>query len=167
MVFGLMINTWHIFSRQKFIEKLFSKTNGIAQMNEQISAITAESAFLLRTFFFIAFGYSIDLNAMLNPEVALAGTVIVLILLFARFVFLRLFMHSSLFPEVLMIPRGLITILLFYIIPDKFQLHSFDRGILSFVVLVTALLMMVGLLFHRPTQEEEDTNLIIPGEAQV
>jgi len=53
-----------------------------------------------------------------------------------------------------MMPRGLITILLFYIIPDEFKLKGFNEGILFYVVIVTSLLMMVGLMFH--TQKKED-----------
>lgn len=48
-------------------------------------------------------------------------------------------------------PRGLITILLFYGIPETFKLSKFNEGILFFVILVTSLIMMIGsLAYGRP-----------------
>jgi len=76
---------------------------------------------------------------------------------------LRFFVHSSLFPEVLMIPRGLITIVLLYIIPQHLQLGSFNTGILFFVVLVTSLIMMAGLMLAK-TPKQVNKN-IEPGVA--
>ena len=44
-------------------------------------------------------------------------------------------------------PRGLVTILLFYSIPTQKSIGSFNEGILFFVVAVSSILMMIGLMF--------------------
>jgi hypothetical protein len=49
-------------------------------------------------------------------------------------------------PELLLMPRGLITILLFYGIPQQFKLNTFNNGILFFVILITSVLMMLGIM---------------------
>lgn len=153
MMFGLLINNWHLFKgRSKF--SIFQNEE-VGKINTQLSSITAESAFLIRTFFFVAFGYSINLGEILQPDVIIAGSLIVGILLVARLMLLGLFLKSSIFPEVLMVPRGLITILLFYLIPDNMKIGVFNEGILSFVVIVTSLLMMIGLLLYREKIDEQ------------
>jgi hypothetical protein len=122
-----------------------------------LKSITAESAFLIRTFFFILFGYGIELSFLQNSDVLLLGSVIVIILLAMRFVYLRIVHKYDLFPELFYIPRGLITVLLFYKIPEWQRLESFDEGVLFFVILVTTLIMMLGSLFYhdKPVELEE------------
>jgi Kef-type K+ transport system membrane component KefB len=163
MIFGLLVNNWHLIRRQKFLTGSFFNYDGMEQIGESMKSLTAESAFLIRTFFFVIFGYSIDLSLLLNREVIVVGSLIVGVLLLVRLLLLRFFVHSSLFPEVLMIPRGLITIVLFYIIPRHLQLGSFNTGILFFVVLVTSLIMMAGLMLAK-TPKQENKN-IEPGVA--
>jgi hypothetical protein len=62
-------------------------------------------------------------------------------------------------------PRGLITILLFYSIPASFRLQQFNEGILLFVILVTGLIMTAGSLFYR-NEEFENINDEIPVTAK-
>jgi hypothetical protein len=158
LVFGLILNN----SELAFVGKLKSiiKDVEMDSIVSQMRSITAETSFLIRTFFFILFGYSIQLNLLLVPAVWQLGSLIVLILLFARYLYLRLILRSNLFPEILLLPRGLVTILLFYSIPDEKSMEGFDIGILFFVVVVTSILMMIGLMFfgnkERRLESSED-----------
>ncbi|MCW5907517.1 MAG: cation:proton antiporter [Chitinophagales bacterium] len=159
MMFGLLINNWHLLRRQQLVKWSFFDNNEVEQIALLMKSLTAETAFLIRTFFFVIFGYSINVGMLFNKEVVIVGTLIVGILLLARVLLLRFFVHSSVMPEVLMLPRGLITIVLFYIIPENLRLKSFNEGILFYVVLLTSLLMMVGLMIHttdKPKKEEEE-----------
>lgn len=155
MIFGLLINNWHLIQRQQLVQLRLFKYDGMEQITESMKSLTAESAFLIRTFFFVIFGYSIDISLLFNQEVVIVGSLIVGVLLLVRLLLLRFFVHSSVFPEVLMVPRGLITIVLFYIIPAQLQLSSFNDGILFFVVLVTSLIMMVGLMLTKTPEAEK------------
>ena len=112
-------------------------------------SITAETSFLIRTFFFILFGYTINLELLAAPNVILLGSAIVGILFLVRFLYLRLILRANLFPELFLMPRGLVTILLFYSIPAEKSLSSFNVGVLFFVVVATSLIMMGGLLFFK------------------
>ncbi|MBL7719429.1 MAG: cation:proton antiporter [Flavipsychrobacter sp.] len=156
LVFGLILNN----SELAFIGRLRKLIEGVdmSSIVGQMHSITAETSFLIRTFFFILFGYSIELSLLLNPIVWQLGSAIVIILIIVRFLYLRLILKSNLFPEILLSPRGLVTILLFYNIPEYKRLESFDIGILFFVVVVTSLLMMVGLLFFKSENKFLETS---------
>jgi len=48
-----------------------------------------------------------------------------------------------------MAPRGLITILLFYSIPEDLVVEEFNSGILLLVILASSILMAVSLIRYR------------------
>jgi len=60
----------------------------------------------------------------------------------------------NLLPELFYIPRGLITILLFYKIPAWQRIEDFDEGVLFFVILATGLILMLGALIYRDRPTE-------------
>lgn len=153
LVFGLLMNNWNLIAHFSIIEKYFPRkqVNGLTHL---LHSITAETSFLIRTFFFVLFGFSIDLNLVLQKEVMLVGSVIVGVLLLTRFLYLRFFLKEQVFPEVVFIPRGLITILLFYKIPGFLQLNNFNEGILFFVILLSSIIMVLGMLFYKYTPED-------------
>jgi len=156
LVFGLLMNNLNLVPFRK-IHAYFPKTN-VEGITHLLHSITAESSFLIRTFFFVLFGFSIDLKIALQGEVMLVGSIIVAILLLTRFLYLRFFLKEQVFPEVVFIPRGLITILLFYKIPEYLKLENFNEGILFFVIMLSSVIMTVGMLFYKysPVDLAED-----------
>lgn len=147
LVFGLMVHNWDKIKLPR-LNRLFpiQQVHGIAA---SLHSITAESSFLVRTFFFILFGYSISLDFMREGEVWLVGGLIVAVLFLVRFLYLRYFMRTNVFPETFFIPRGLITIILFYKIPEAQKLSSFNDGILFFVILSTGVILSLGMIFTK------------------
>lgn len=152
MMFGLLMNNWNLV-KIKQINHLFPRER-VEETTLLLHSLTAESSFLIRTFFFILFGFSIDIKAALQSEVVLIGSAIVLVLFLARFLYLRFFLKESIYPEVMFIPRGLVTIVLFYKIPASFNLRSFNGGILFFVVMVSAIIMTLGMIFYKKKPED-------------
>jgi len=151
LVFGLVLNNTQLILRGKMSRFVRPKITEILHL---MRSITAETSFLLRTFFFILFGYSIEIATVATLDVAITGSLIVGILLVSRYLYLRFILKANLFPELFLMPRGLVTILLFYSIPQSRTMVNFNPGILLFVVIVTSLLMMLGLMmFH---QREDD-----------
>ena len=81
------------------------------------------------------------------------------------FVFNGTFKLDKITPEVFLAPRGLITILLFYSIPDE---HIPDiglfRGILLFVILFSCIIMTWSLIREKKKlethEEEEDFEIL-------
>ena len=108
--------------------------------------LSAESAFILRTFFFLAFGYSLELYYLFRPEVFLYGTVIIVAVYLIRWVYLHFIARAHLWPELLITPRGLISVLLFLSIPEYKMIAPFSNGILLFTIILSGLLMTIGLI---------------------
>lgn len=149
LIFGLLLNNWEK-TRIPFLDRFFSQDQVLATTTF-LHSITAEASFLVRTFFFILFGYSIDLNFLQQSEVWLVGSLIVAALFVVRFLYLRFFLKTNVFPETFFIPRGLITIVLFYKIPAVHKLTAFNDGILFFVILSTSLILSLGMIFTKQT----------------
>ena len=151
LVFGLVLNNSQLVMRGPL--KQLASAEHMNTILGLMRSITAETSFLLRTFFFILFGYSLDVTTIVKSEVIITGSLIVAILFAARFLYLRLILKANLIPELFLMPRGLVTILLFYSIPASRLMTGFNSGILFFVVVVTSLIMMFGLLFFHVKEE--------------
>ncbi|MFW5663222.1 MAG: cation:proton antiporter [Bacteroidota bacterium] len=143
-IFGLVLNNARLFFRSKLKDYLDFKV--VDLITKDFKIVTSETAFLVRTFFFVAFGLSINLQVFFEPTVILVGSVIVIILYLVRFINFKLFLKTNVLPEIFLAPRGLITILLFFSIPPIYQIQDFSSGILFFVIISTGLIMMIALM---------------------
>lgn len=152
LVFGLMVNNWEKIPFKRF-GRLFSGEE-VSSSRHFLHSITAESSFLVRTFFFVLFGFSMDLSFLTNSGVILIGSLIVLALFLVRFLYLRFVFKTKLFPEVFLIPRGLVTIVLFYKIPAGMKMSTFDDDILFFIILATGIIMSIGMIFYKKRNDE-------------
>lgn len=152
LVFGLMINNWEQIPLKKVTSRF--STEKLDSIRELLHSITAESSFLIRTLFFILFGYSIELSLLNNSEVVLVGSLIVLVLFLIRWLYLKFSFRTRVFPEVFFIPRGLITIVLFYKIPSHLKLSTFNDGILFFVILSTGIILSIGMIMYKKPNTE-------------
>ena len=152
LVFGMMINNWEKIPIKK-LSHYFPQTQ-VESLRHLLHSITAESSFLVRTFFFLFFGFSIQLDFVGEREVLIIGSLIVLALLLVRYLYLRFFLHTNIFPEVVFIPRGLITIVLFYKIPSALMLSTFNQGILFYIILCSSIIMTIGMIFYKKGNED-------------
>lgn len=152
LVFGLVIANMSLFFRGKLGKYLvLEKANSIY---EGLHIITLETAFVVRTFFFVIFGITITLSSMLSFDVALISLAIVVSIYLIRWVILTLFFGKDIMPQIFIGPRGLITILLFYSIPDSMTVPGFDKGILLFVIIVTSLIMTWALIRDKKVRSK-------------
>lgn len=147
LVFGLVMNNHRFFFRGKL--KKFVAHDAFDNIISTMKDVTAETSFLIRTFFFIMFGYSVDLHLLAEPGTIQLGLLILAILLFVRLLYIKLILKAKLFPLLLLMPRGLVTILLFFSIPAAKRIPNFNEGILFFIVAASSLLMMFGLLVFK------------------
>lgn len=160
LLFGLLVANW----KSTFFSKLYKwiPATKVTDVGQLLHSLSVESSFLIRTFFFFIFGLTINLHLLVDAEVIVAGSALVVTLFLIRMMYLRFFLHSHILPELFFMPRGLITILLFYSIPTVYKLSEFNEGILFFVILVTSTIMMAGsILYGRPKLEtiNEETPL--------
>ena len=151
LVFGLAVNNADQFMVGP-LKRWFNPARLTDELH-QLRSITAESAFLIRTFFFLLFGFSITLGKLLSPQLLIQGVLIVAALTAIRYFYLRYIAKTDLIPELFIAPKGLITVLLFYSIPQKHLIGEVSENILFLVILLTGVLMMVGLLMSREEPE--------------
>lgn len=147
LVFGLLIANMKLFFRGKLGEWLhFEKAKHIY---EGLHTITMETAFVVRTFFFVVFGLTISLASLANVNVAIISGLIILTIYAIRYVILRLFIGKDILPQLFIAPRGLITVLLFYAIPVEAQVVGFEPGILLFIIIGTSVIMTLALIMDK------------------
>ncbi|TSD66040.1 sodium:proton antiporter [Inquilinus sp. KBS0705] len=127
---------------------------------KQLFQLSAESAFIMRTFFFIIFGYTMDVYQLQNWAVIINGGLVLLVIYLVRFLYIKLALKTSLMPELVIIPRGLISVLLYYNLPSDVKIPAVGTGLLFVVILGTSIIMSLGLLatrrHTRSSQEFED-----------
>jgi len=132
----------------------------------ELHVITLETAFVLRTFFFVIFGITISLASLIDWKLGLISIVIVALLFGVRYLCLKLFVRKDIVPQLWIAPRGLITVLLLFAIPNgmvdahgdmlttydphmDFTIREFDQGILLFTILITSVIMTISLIMNR------------------
>jgi NhaP-type Na+/H+ or K+/H+ antiporter len=132
----------------KWIHRYFLYPNFLNDFN-QLHQISLEAAFLIRTFFFIIFGLTINLTEITSLKIIEYGIVITISIFLIRLVYLKYVAKFTLSPLVYMSPRGLISILLFFSIPEQYKIHDIESGILFLVILSTSIIMTFGVLTYR------------------
>lgn len=147
LIFGLVIANMPLFF-QGFMKR-FWKPDKSKELYEGLHVITMETAFVVRTFFFVIFGLTISLASLVNAQVALISGLIIASIYFIRYVILRIFIGKDILPQLFIAPRGLITVLLFYAIPESAEIEGFEPGILLFIIIATSLIMTFALIFDK------------------
>lgn len=142
--FGLFMNNADQIKSQKF-RKNFMYPNYKSDL-ERFYDISAESAFLIRTFFFVIFGFIISLKEFDNRETIVWGIMFLMAIYFTRAVYLLIMERKSLFPELFITPRGLITILMYLSLAENQKIPGITTGLLFVVILGSNILMSLGLI---------------------
>ena len=153
LIFGVILNNTHVFFRG-FLKKLI-RPEDIKGVRKEFIIITNETSFLIRTFFFVVFGITMNLEGLLSPDAIIVAVCVMFIIYLTRMLNLSVFIRSSIFPEMLIAPRGLVTILLFNRVTEKYGVVAFDEAILAWVIIGTNLMMMIGLIMSG--SREDDT----------
>ncbi len=152
LVFGLMLSNRNIFFPGKL--RVFLDETQMSTIFDNFKMITLESSFVVRTFFFVIFGFTIILTSLLNFEVWLVSILVLAVLYGIRFAWFRLVIRKNIYPDIWMAPRGLITILLFYSIPENLAVAQFNEGILLLVILASSITMAVSLIRYKKRPQE-------------
>ncbi len=155
LIFGLMLRNQ--FLLPNFIRKQIGYDDFV-EVFENFNLITLESSFVLRTFFFVVFGFSIVLSSIFTTQVWLLSISALLLLYGSRFLLLWIFVGKNISPEVYISPRGLISILLFFSIPKEYTLMDFEQGTLLFMIITTSLIMAFALIKSQSSKKTEEIN---------
>ncbi len=168
LIFGLIIKNINLFFPGK--TKIFLEEERMQQMYHELHIITLETAFVVRTFFFVIFGITIVLSSLLSLNVAIVSILIIASIYIIRWVILRVFVGADIQPQLFIAPRGLITVLLFYAIPAQAKVAEFESGILLFVIIATSLIMTWAMIKDKRKMgtplDEIDEEVLLRNEAE-
>ena len=141
--------------------KKYIKTDDVKKSDlHEFHLLTAESTFLVRTFFFLFFGFSIPLDSFVEFEPYIIGATVLLIMYGVRYFYLALVLNDEESKPLLYFsPRGLITILLFLSISDYDIQKSniVDEKVLLVIIIASMLIMIQGSI-KRTKKEDEESN---------
>jgi NhaP-type Na+/H+ or K+/H+ antiporter len=148
LVFGLVIANMELFFAGPFKKWLDKKK--AHEIYHGLHVITMETAFVVRTFFFVIFGVTIVFSTIASWSVIGISLVCLAVIYIIRYILLRATIGSDIVPQLYIAPRGLITILLYYDISQEVMYVSgFSSGILLFIIIGTSLIMTGSLIFNK------------------
>lgn len=152
LAFGLFLNNLHWIKHPRF-NKILAYDNFNKDLT-QLTQLSGESAFIVRTFFFLIFGFTLNIQSLFQLDVLRNGLVIIGIIYLVRIAYQKIFVKSASAAEYFLAPRGLISILLFFSIPDALKLKDLGDGLLFFVILATSVIMTLGFftIKKKPTE---------------
>jgi len=151
LTFGMVL-TNNQFLEHTFVNKVFNFTKFRNDL-ESFKKILIELTFLVRSFFFIMFGYYTKIDGLLDYHNIIAGLLITAGIFLLRMIFLKLVLKMPVVPLLFFSPRGLITILLFISIPMSSKVPIISEEVITLVILMTIFLMMLGNIFYKRKYE--------------
>jgi len=164
-IFGLILSNSTYFLPAYFLRGV--KPEKLEEQLKSFHLLTAESTFLVRTFFFLFFGFSISLSNLSDPSAYWYGLLIVGAMLLARYIYMAV-STLKIKPSNLTYhaPRGLISILLFFQIKEldnpQFQSDQIDQNLLLIVIILSIAILLIGTIKKTPqtgTAQKSDTEL--------
>lgn len=147
LVFGMVLENRELFLQGR-LAKYYDQV-AIKEVFKDFKVLTIETAFIVRTFFFVVFGMSISLASLFNMTVLQMSALILAIIYIVRYLILKIMLKKDIGLQVAIAPRGLISILLFYNIPEAFKIGDFESGIILFIVLATCIIMAISMVINK------------------
>lgn len=149
MLFGIFLANLELLRKVKWV-KVFH-IESLKKEHLRFKEIVAEGSFLIRTLFFLLFGFMIETEDLLDTESLLWAMAITAAIFIIRLAFMKLLKITE--KSILFIaPRGLITILLFLSIAQSDKVDLISTSLVIQIVIITALFMMFGLMQNKKTK---------------
>lgn len=152
LLFGLFVGHLDKLKQIRWVRKLV--TYNPESEVEMFTVLTVEGTFLIRSLFFLVFGYLLETSELFNPTTALWAFGMVALFLLVRVVQL-LISGLPLNPLLFIAPRGLITILLFLYIAPENSIDIVNKSLIIQVIVLTVLVMTFGLMAAPSSDNEE------------
>jgi cell volume regulation protein A len=144
LVFGIALSNSQLVENT-FIKK-FVQFDKFRNDVESFRKILRELTFIVRSFFFIMFGYYTSIGGLFNPRNVIVSLLITVGMLLVRGLFFRFVLRIPSLALVFFAPRGLITILLFLSIPVASKIPLINEEVVTLVILMT-IIVMIGSNF--------------------
>jgi hypothetical protein len=152
LLFGLFLGNLDELKNFKWINKL--RPQELNKEVHKLKEIIAEATFLVRTLFFLLFGYLMETSEILNTDTLMWAAVVVTAIFTFRAIQLKI-SGIPMVPLLFIAPRGLVNILLFLAIAPEQQIALVNTSLMIQVIILSSLIMMFGLV---ATKNEELIN---------
>jgi len=153
----LILSTGLFLNNADAIQNLWFRTTflykNLSSDLSQLYQLSAESAFILRTFFFVIFGFTMNVSELNDKPILMNGFFILATIYAVRLVCLKVFKAGSIAPIIYIAPRGLISILLYINLPDSLKIVQVGTSFLFLVVLGSSIVMTVGLILSKKNED--------------
>lgn len=154
MVVGLVLNNFVFVKPLPLIRRIHSYN--FSEELETFKHLVAEATFVIRTFFFILLGYSTLISDLMNAHAWIIASAIAACYIIPRIGILYFCTQSKrIEPLLWFAPKGLITILLIFSIPETELIAGFPNGAVMLLVLMSALLLTHGNLRYGKQQKKQ------------
>ena len=153
-IFGLFLGNIDKLQRIKLIQK--ANPNKLFSEVQKFGELVNEGSFLIRSMFFLIFGFLIEPSELFNLETLAFAVLIVVLIFVLRWIFLKI-TKMPIDPLLFVAPRGLITILLFLSIPTTLAIDQVNKSLVIQVIVLTAIVLMFGLMTSKSKKEIEAT----------
>ncbi|HEY1038575.1 MAG TPA: sodium:proton antiporter, partial [Bacteroidia bacterium] len=147
LIFGLFLTNIEKLKNLPFIRKM--NHDVLDKELGKFKDLLTEGAFLIRSLFFLLFGYLIKTEELLNADTFIWSLFITICIFGLRYLTLKLF-KLPILPLLFIAPRGLITILLFLSIEPFDTISIISQSLIIQVIILSAIIMMVGLIMNKP-----------------
>jgi len=153
LIFGLILSNNHLFERD--IVKKYIDFEKFRVDIKSFKTILTEFTFLVRSIFFILFGFYIKTEGLFDPRNLVVASSITAVIFLLRLIFLKQVLRMDLVPLLFYSPRGLITILLFLSIPPLSRTPLVSEEVITLVILFTILILVLGSLMVKRDKAPE------------
>jgi NhaP-type Na+/H+ or K+/H+ antiporter len=143
LIFGLYLGNINKLARFRPIKRFIE--DDFEQEVKKFKELNIEATFVIRTLFFILFGYLMETSEILNTHTLIWAIGIAAVIFIIRRIQLKI-SKLPVTPLLFLAPRGLITILLFLSIEPAQQIPLVNRSLVIQVIIIMALTMMFGLM---------------------
>lgn len=165
LIFGLVLS-----NNQLFENTPIRKHVDFAKFRSDIKSfkvILTELTFLVRSFFFIIFGFYAKIEGLYDLHNILTGASITAGIFLLRMLFFSQVIRTKLIPLGFFSPRGLITILLFISIPAVSRISLINEEVITIVILFTILVMIIGNLLSEKVKKPEAQKTVVSEDSRV
>ncbi|WP_226333398.1 cation:proton antiporter [Echinicola marina] len=151
LIFGLSIGNLNELNNLKFFNVF--RTEILDKEVMKFKELTIEATFLIRSLFFLLFGYLLETSEIINTSTLVWAVGIVILIFAIRFIQLKI-SRLPLKPLLFVAPRGLITILLFLYISPENMIGMVNKSLIVQIIVLTVLIMMYGMITNKPGKSE-------------
>lgn len=150
LIFGLIMNNSNLFEN-RYSTQIVNFNDFNVELNS-FKNITAEMTFIVRSFFFMLFGFYTSVSDLLSLKNLIIALMITAVIYILRALYFKVVLRLPLNPLIYFAPRGLITILLFLSIPKSMLLPMMNVGVITQIIFMTILIMTFGNVFFQKAE---------------